>query len=72
MSSNNFNGKSQSCENQLISIKIAANYLGICERKLWELTMPRGDIPCIEIGRSIRYDMDDLKNWVQEHKRKVQ
>ena len=45
----------------------AANALAICPRKLWALT-DRGDIPCLRIGRSVRYDPRDLTAWIDRQK----
>ena len=44
----------------------AAAVLGISERKLWELTN-RGVIPCVRIGRSVRYSRRTLEAWIAEH-----
>jgi len=53
----------------LLRPREAADVLAISPRKLWELTN-RGEIPCIRIGRSVRYDPDDLKKWIDANKRK--
>ena len=45
----------------------AAKALAISPRKLWSLTAS-GEIPCIRIGRSVRYDCADLRTWVNQHK----
>ena len=42
----------------------AAKTLAISPRKLWELT-DSGEIPCIRIGRAVRYSLEDLRAWVQ-------
>ena len=42
----------------------AAKRLAICVRSLWELTN-RGDLPCIRLGRSVRYDPADLEQWIE-------
>ncbi len=42
--------------------------LGISERTLWQLSAPRGPIPLIRVGRSIRYDLDDVKAALSEMK----
>ena len=46
----------------------AARALAISARKLWSLTDPRGPIPCIRVGRAIRYDPRDLEAWIEEQK----
>lgn len=45
----------------------AARMVTISERKLWELTN-RGEIPCVRIGRSVRYLPADLQEWALSHR----
>ncbi len=45
----------------------AARSLGISERKLAELTSS-GEIPCVRIGRSVRYRPEDLEAWLTARK----
>ncbi len=49
----------------------AAEALAISPRKLWALTAS-GDIPCVRIGRSVRYDADDLRDFIETRKRRKQ
>jgi len=42
----------------------AARMLSISERSLWAITSPRGDLPCVRVGRSVRYDIDALRRWL--------
>ena len=53
----------------LIDASGAARLLAIGTRKLWELTNRR-DIPCVRIGRAVRYDVRDLESWIESHKSK--
>jgi len=46
----------------------AARFLAISERTLWSLTQ-RGEIPCVRIGRAVRYDPADLREWIAARKR---
>ncbi len=46
----------------------AAKTLSISERTLWSITSPRGSLPCIHIGRSIRFDPRDLLVWIDGQK----
>ena len=46
-----------------ICAKEAARMLGIGQRKLWSLTN-RGDIPRFRIGRSVRYSVPALVEWI--------
>ena len=45
----------------------AATTLSISPRTLWALT-DRGEIPCIRIGRAVRYDPRDLTAWIAKKK----
>ncbi len=45
----------------------AATTLSISSRTLWALT-DRGEIPCIRIGRAVRYDPRDLTAWISKKK----
>lgn len=53
----------------LLTTHEAARALSISERTLWSLTEPRGPIPCIRIGRAVRYAPRDLVNWIEQQKR---
>lgn len=52
----------------LLSPKDARTLLAIGSRKLWEMTN-RGEIPHLRIGRAIRYDPDDLEEWIHRRKK---
>ena len=45
----------------------AAATLSISPRTLWTLT-DRGEIPCIRVGRAVRYDRRDLEVWIAKKK----
>ena len=45
----------------------AAKALAISPRTLWALAN-RGEIPCVRIGRSVRYDPRDLQDWIEQRK----
>ena len=51
----------------LLTPREAAEALRISDRKLWGLTAS-GEIPCVRIGRSVRYDISDLQGWIEERK----
>ena len=42
----------------------AALSLSISQRTLWGLTDPRGPIPCVRLGNSVRYCPDALKAYL--------
>jgi len=46
----------------------AAEALAVSPRKLWAMTNS-GEIPCVRLGRAVRYDLDDLRAWIDEQKR---
>lgn len=49
----------------LIDAKAARRLLGISERLLRNLTVPRGPIPVVQVSqRSIRYRPEDLAAWI--------
>lgn len=52
---------------RLLRPRQAAEMLAISERTVWELTN-RGDLPCIRLGRSVRYDPADLADWIERKK----
>jgi excisionase family DNA binding protein len=45
----------------------AAKALAISPRKLWDLTN-RNVIRCVRIGRSVRYDPQDLRTYIDTQK----
>jgi predicted DNA-binding transcriptional regulator AlpA len=52
----------------LFSVRETCEALHISERSLWSLSTPRGPIPVVRIGRSVRYDPRDLQQWIDERK----
>ncbi len=52
----------------LWSCRKTAQYLGICERSLWDITSPRGVLPAVRIGRAVRYDPADIAAFVEAAK----
>ena len=53
--------------NLLLTPRETAEVLRISERTLWGLTAS-GQIPSLRIGRSVRYDINDLRDWIDERK----
>ena len=37
----------------LVPAPEAAQSLSVCEKTLWSITEPRGDLPCVRIGRRV-------------------
>ena len=52
----------------LLTVRQAAAALSISERTLWAFSSPRGAIPVVRIGRSVRYDRRDLQEWLEGQK----
>lgn len=52
---------------QLLSERNAAAWLGVSPRTLWGLRAS-GEIPIVRVGRSVRYDVDDLRRFADHHK----
>ena len=52
---------------RLIKVRQAAQYLGISERKLWQLTKDRR-VPAIKFDRVVRYDIADLDEFIAKAK----
>jgi len=51
----------------LMTVKSAAESMAISQRKLWSLTKS-GEIPHVRIGRSVRYAVDDLVEWISRQR----
>jgi excisionase family DNA binding protein len=51
----------------LWTIQEAAKALAISQRKLWGLTNDKA-IPCVRIGRSVRYDPADIRAYIGAQK----
>lgn len=51
----------------LVTSKEAAALLSISERTLWTRTK-LGQVKAIRIGRSVRYDIDDLREFIWRSK----
>jgi len=51
----------------LLTPQQAADALAISPRKLWSMTAG-GEIPCVRIGRLVRYDLADLREWIDGQK----
>lgn len=50
----------------LLTVREAADVLRISTRTLHSQTSPRGTIPCVRIGRSVRYSQAALQNWIDQ------
>ena len=50
----------------LLTPREAAETLSVCEKSLWSLTAPRGPIRCVKLGRSVRYSVDALREFINQ------
>ena len=55
-------------ESKLLTAREAAAFLRLSERTVWEITGPRGDLPAVRIGRSVRYSKTDLTDFIKRHR----
>ena len=46
----------------------AAKALEVSRRPLFDLTAPRGPVPCVRVGRSVRYDPRDIRAYIAANK----
>lgn len=54
----------------LLSTRDAAAFLSVSGRTLWTLTAPRGPIPSVRLGRSVRYSVESLQAWARSAEQK--
>ena len=54
----------------LVDAREAARMLSISTRTLWTFTN-RGEIPCVRIGKAVRYSVNDLCQWVERSRSTV-
>lgn len=54
-------------ERLLVDVPTAAKMLSICSKTLWALT-DSGQITPVRIGRSVRYDPDELREFIRRTK----
>jgi excisionase family DNA binding protein len=60
-------GTQTQVEPLLLTPKEAAKALSVCERTLYGLTKA-GELPAVRIGRAVRYDVGDLRAWIDRAK----
>ena len=59
---------SHTIEPLLLTPREAAKALAVCERTLFGLTKA-GELRAVRIGRAVRYDVRDLRAWIEKAKR---
>ncbi|MCX7418005.1 MAG: helix-turn-helix domain-containing protein [Planctomycetia bacterium] len=50
----------------LLTPREAAGTLSVSEKSLWSLTTPRGPIKCVRLGRSVRYSIETLREFIAQ------
>jgi len=53
----------------LLNAHDAARSMAVCEKTLWSMTWPRGELPCVRIGRRVLYDPRDITAWIDKQKK---
>jgi excisionase family DNA binding protein len=51
----------------LLTVAEAAKALAVSTRTIWSLTN-RGELPAVRIGRAVRYEIGDLRAWIDRRK----
>lgn len=55
---------------EVMTAKEAARFLKICQRTLFTISKPRGNLPCVRFGGEkkplVRYRKSDLLQWAGE------
>lgn len=54
----------------LLTPRQTAEALSVCEKTLWSLTRA-GKLPAVHIGRAVRYDVADLRRFIEASKAEV-
>lgn len=57
-------------EKILLSKGEAAQVLSISEKKLWNLTFPRGPIQAVRLGARVLYSPETLRAFIREEERR--
>ncbi|MDA1232432.1 MAG: helix-turn-helix domain-containing protein [Planctomycetota bacterium] len=53
-------------ERLLLNDREAAHVIHVSTRHLWANTHPRGPIPCVRIGNSVRYSPEALAAYIRQ------
>ena len=59
-------GEPNPTDRLLVDSREAARLLSISERHLWSLTQV-GEIPYVRLGKSKRYDVEALREFINKH-----
>jgi hypothetical protein len=50
----------------LVNQPTAARMLCLSQSGLRKLSAPRGPVPCLRIGRAVRYSVESLRAWIEQ------
>ncbi len=53
---------------RLMTVDEAGDYLGYTPAAVRHM-VAKGQLPCVHVGRSVRFDVKDLDRWIDENKR---
>ena len=53
-------------EKRLITVKELSIYLGKSEGSIYQMIF-RKEIPHIKLGRSVRFDLQEINEWIEKH-----
>jgi len=56
-------------ELKLLKVRQVAEWLGLSEKMLWTITVPRGKLRCVRIKKSLRYNPEDVKAYIKNQTR---
>ena len=51
----------------LLSVRDTARALAVCQKTIWQLTKD-GKLPAVKIGRATRYDVADVRAFIEAAK----
>ncbi|HEY4311749.1 MAG TPA: helix-turn-helix domain-containing protein [Pirellulales bacterium] len=49
----------------LLTADEAAESLSVCRKTLYSMTVPRGPLPCVKVGRAVRYSVASIEAWIR-------
>lgn len=49
--------------------RYTSDAIGVCPKTLFNLTKDKR-LPCVRIGRTVRYDPKDVADFIEKHKQK--
>jgi predicted DNA-binding transcriptional regulator AlpA len=50
---------------KLMNVREVAEVSGLCEKSIWNVTAPRGDLPCVKMGTRVLYRPEDVAAWIE-------